>query len=404
MRPYSPGGASERGPGSWRPTVEQELLLRACLCTGDEALAAWNRWSAAVDIAKLDVGSQRLLPLLYRNLTELSVQHPWIGKLRGTYRATWFKNNLLFNAMAKILRSFHDAGIETMLLKGAAATLHYYRDYGLRPMSDVDILIPPQHAVKAVSLLADNGWDALVRRQAALIDAYFVDAHGCSFLNRDGLNLDLHGHFLEECCYPGADDDFWASSLPAEVHGVTTRTPDPADLLMHICVHGSKWDEIPTIRWVADAIRILKTAADGIDWNRLLVQARNRLLVLPLRESLTYLRDKHSATIPSFVIDDLNSLGTSEFDRDYNRLRSRIQGAWTRVPYHWHRYRRNCVLSGAYPSQAGVIGFAHYLQRIWAVKRLWHVPFMAVDATTRKIWHDRRRYFETLTRVLTGSW
>ena len=40
-----------------------------------------------------------------------------------------------------VLGELRRRGIEPMLLKGAALTLLHYRDSGLRPMEDVDILV-----------------------------------------------------------------------------------------------------------------------------------------------------------------------------------------------------------------------------------------------------------------------
>ena len=54
--------------GFFWPTHEQELLLKAVLLQGEGSIAAWKSWADAIDFDQLDAGSQRLLPLLYRNL------------------------------------------------------------------------------------------------------------------------------------------------------------------------------------------------------------------------------------------------------------------------------------------------------------------------------------------------
>ncbi len=62
-------------PG-WYPTRQQELLLRAALLDGDSARESWKEWRSAIDIDLIDLGSQRLLPLLYRNLNRLEIEDP----------------------------------------------------------------------------------------------------------------------------------------------------------------------------------------------------------------------------------------------------------------------------------------------------------------------------------------
>ena len=81
--------------GCW-PTREQELLLQAALMQGKETIDAWEAWKSTVEIAQIDQGSYRLLPLLYKNLRDHGVEDPWADTLKGVYRSTWYKNQLLF--------------------------------------------------------------------------------------------------------------------------------------------------------------------------------------------------------------------------------------------------------------------------------------------------------------------
>ena len=49
------------------PNETQELLLHAALCQDARAQAYLHAWSAAVDLDAIDLGSFRMLPLLYVN-------------------------------------------------------------------------------------------------------------------------------------------------------------------------------------------------------------------------------------------------------------------------------------------------------------------------------------------------
>lgn len=57
--------------GKCWPTREQGLLLQATVWQGQKAIEAWEKWECSVDMDKLDPGSHRLLPQLYRNLRAL---------------------------------------------------------------------------------------------------------------------------------------------------------------------------------------------------------------------------------------------------------------------------------------------------------------------------------------------
>ena len=126
--------------GGW-PTKQQELLLRAALLENKDAIKAWHEWQSISDIDNLDSGSFRLLPLVYRNLSKFGLNGAVKNKLKGMYRLTWYSNHMLFSKIAVLLASFRDAGLPTIILKGAALTISCYKDYGARPMADFDFLV-----------------------------------------------------------------------------------------------------------------------------------------------------------------------------------------------------------------------------------------------------------------------
>jgi hypothetical protein len=140
------------------PNKEQEMLLRSALLNGKEALDAWQRWKLMVDIDQLD---HRLLPKLYHNLKAELPSDPLMSRLKGVYRQTWYKNQLLFHRAAILLTSLQDAGIETLCLKGAAIIVLHYRDAGLRHMDDIDVLVHPHQALEAMRVLRNSGWQPI---------------------------------------------------------------------------------------------------------------------------------------------------------------------------------------------------------------------------------------------------
>jgi hypothetical protein len=270
----------------WLPTFQQELLLQAALLGGDDAISSWLEWKKSADLANLDGGSARLLPLLYQNLSLHGVEEPIMERLKEEYVNTWRDNELLFYEIATLLRLFHEAGVEILLLKGAALSLHFYKDSGLRPMSDVDILVQPQKAEMAIRLLHQAGWKSAYESPEVLIPY----RHAIEFSNEEGRRLDLHWKALWGEAQEANDDDFWEGSIPIETDGVPTRILNPTDQLLHVCAHGAAWNDLPPLRWVADAAIIMRAENSEIDWERLMKQTRMRRLMLPMSDALGYLR------------------------------------------------------------------------------------------------------------------
>jgi len=386
--------------GCW-PTHQQELLLRAALLQGKEAIDSWYEWKSSVDIDRLDQGSRRLLPLLYRNLRIHGLKDPLMNKLKGIYRLTWYRNQMLFHNVAALLRSFHNAGIQTMLLKGVALTLLHYRDYGLRAMADLDVLVHTEQASAAINLLTKSGWTPESRSPEAFTEAYISATNGHVFSDAAGQGFDLHWHVLPECCYANADDDFWDGAVWTEIHDVSTSASNPTDLLLQICVHGAKWNSVPPFRWAADAMTIMKTSQSEIDWNRLITQTQKRRLILPLKDTLNYLRDILDAPIPVAVLQSIQNMPASKIERIEYEARTRppaLLGALPSLCFHYLRYLRLVSNAGL---QHALIGFPMFLQHTWGVDHLWQVPFYAVSKGMRWIWKMALAYWNQLARILS---
>jgi len=89
-----------------------------------------------------------------------------MGMLTGAYRRSWYRNQFLFDAAAKLIDQLAAAGVPVLVIKGAALCTLHYRDIGARPMDDVDMLVAPEHA----RLAMDHGfhdWAAFSAQQSA---------------------------------------------------------------------------------------------------------------------------------------------------------------------------------------------------------------------------------------------
>jgi putative nucleotidyltransferase-like protein len=258
------------------------------------------------------------------------------------------------------LFTFRDAGIETMVLKGA---ILHYKDCGLRPMNDFDVMVRVGQTSAAIDLMRRLGWNPMPRSPEALTESYLsiVNSHG--FTHSAGRECDLHWHLFPECCQADDDNDFWDQSVPFHVHDALTRSLAPTDQLLHVCVHSAEWNPIPPLRWVADAMMIMKTSV--INWNRLIAQAQKRRLILPLRDTLDYLHHRLAARVPPEILQSLHNMQASRLERAEYKYKTENYEAKPLgyLPVLWFRYLR---LEGSDRPLHKLLGFVKYLQRFWA--------------------------------------
>ncbi len=351
-------------------TREQELLLQAALLKGSNAIKAWEKWKSITDFeGYMDRGSFRLLPLLYKNLQHHGVRDPLImNRLKGVYRLVWYENQKLFHDMSEILRYLHDAGIKTMILKGAALSLLYYKNYGVRPTAYIDILVPTLQASLTIGLLKRAGWIPVT----GSIEKDLRYRHSTPFKNQSGNEFDLHWHPLFESCREDSDRDFWESAVPTSMFDVPTFALNPADTLLHVIIHGVRWNPEPPILWIADAMTIINSSDLKVDWGRIIEQAKKHRVGLRLKKALNYLRDKFQALIPTSVMSEINGIPISSIERlEYRYIMSSQENTLLgRFPLYFVEYLRLTNGMGLLSSIVELPRFFQYRFNVSSLRQL----------------------------------
>jgi hypothetical protein len=355
------------------PTPAQELLLAAALSEGGEAVAAWEAWGRVADVDGADPGSQRLFPLVYRRLAAAGVDDPRLAKLKGVYRFSWSRNQLLFHQGAAAVRALREAGIDTLLLKGAALATLVYRDPGVRPMDDLDLLVHREDAPRAMDVLRAAGWRPASERPEERLAVWHADY----FVDAGGRALDLHWNALWQL---SDDADLWAGSVPTSLNGVPTRALGHADQLLHVCVHGLRWASVPPIRWVADAVLVVRSAGDELDWERLVRVARANDVTLAAGRALGYLREAFAAPVPASVTGELAAARKPVHERLAFRAHAGRPAPHRMLAVLWDRHRR-------LPDRGSFVSF---VQRHSGVERKAALPGHLVRKLRAGRWRESR--------------
>jgi hypothetical protein len=387
----------------WLPGKLQQLLLDACLLDDERALRAYAEWRSLVDFDRLDAGSYRMLPLLWKRMSALGIDDSLREKLKGVYRKTWYFNGLAIPKAARVLELLAASGVPAMVFKGVALTLGHYRDLGARPMGDIDVAVPRALARKAVEILVEHGWipeitpltGARVAGSSAVSrwtvgprpagdfdDDYFDARHAHGFTRGSDAQLDLHWFLLQGNCEAGVDDSVWADARPLVVAGVSALTLSPEDHLLLLLAHGARWNPIPPVRWVADAVTLIR-AEPQLSWNTFVDRARRRGLVVVARNLLSYL-DERFAVVPADTIRELESAAVTQRERRDYRMRISPPGFATgleEVLYLRSRYLEGRNAHRGAPSRRS---FTAYVRHVLGAASLPHVGGYALSEIARR--------------------
>ena len=407
-----------KGYGGCWPTPGQELLLKACISNGDDAVNAFLEWKSTADTGAVDPGSYRLFPLLYVNLKSMGIDDPLMNIFGWVYAKTASNNRTLFGRLSGLLSGLNKRGMPAILLKGSALALLYYGDPGLRPMMDADLLVPTARVRDAIDIITGLGWRSSVtplkgfsdkdllsrlgwtpaeRGVQDYTDEYFSVRHGQDFTNPAQFTIDLHWHLLHGFNRPDSAALFWKGARSISVEGVEALALDPADQLLHVCAHGVAWNTIPPIRWVADAAAIVRKEGEGIDWERLASGAVRHGKALPVREALRYLDRYLDSPLPDTALRKLDSVPVSKAGYFEYGVRTRPPGVLDgllEIRFLWKSFSSE---SGGKNVFSRISGFPKFLEHVFGMESAWHLVlysgFELVRRTGRFLRSARERVF-----------
>jgi hypothetical protein len=141
----------------------------------------------------------------------------------------------------EINTAFRAAAIPCLWVKGSALAYTVYPAPELRPMGDLDVLVPPGHFEQAATVLFDLGYrppdQAIITLPPELVDKY--EHH---LLLRGGAGggifVELHWRLLNQMLL---DTDqgawFWSQTQEIEIHDQTLTTLQPEAHLLYLCAH-----------------------------------------------------------------------------------------------------------------------------------------------------------------------
>lgn len=308
------------------PSLVQRLLLRSLFLPLPEARLAYNKYRAQLDFDQMDGGCLQLMPLLAQRLPQLDAADPILARLQGSLRYHWCKNQLAIQSARSILSLLTQAGIPALALKGLALQ-RLYPTAGLRPMNDVDLLVPPELWKAAEKLLYRAGWHSEKPHPPQKPST----PHGRSFRNQ-GRELDLHAYSLIEDVREHADREFFERTQLHSHPFPLLQAPCDELLLFHVLVHGARFALNQSVLWVPDSLLLARQS--HLDWEFFLQHVQARRLEVPVAETLSYLEQDLGLIVPQTVTlalqlppDDLRWLEYARWAVPHTRVSSALRAA-----------------------------------------------------------------------------
>ncbi|HEV8131774.1 MAG TPA: nucleotidyltransferase family protein, partial [Acidobacteriota bacterium] len=229
-------------------------------------------WEYLMSLAR----RHRMMPLLYWHLSTIcpeSVPPLALRQLQDHFRTNSRRNLILVAELLELLSLFEDNGIPAIPYKGPVLASWVYGNVSLRQFCDLDILVPKSLALKARDLLISRGYQPNVHLSASHQTAYLeAQCEFCQVNIEKRVAVEVHWDIVpSHMAFPIDLQQLWQRLVPISFAGTTVRSFPPEDLLLILCVHGTKhrWERLDWICGVSELIR----RHHEINWKRVTEQA-----------------------------------------------------------------------------------------------------------------------------------
>lgn len=300
--------------GAERPTAADTRTLLALLRPSVEPSAITesinlpaSRWNNLTDQAT----RHGVAPLLHRALL-LGGRLPQIPsaavtKLAAERQITALDNLRNFSEFGRVARALQAHSIPMIALKGMHLADLVYRDISLRPMSDIDILVPFVQVDAAVEVLVSLGY----LQNSKLASGYDIGLTA----PRLEILLELHWNLAapSEPCTPPIDE-IWRTAVQARIADADVLVMTPEFLLLHVCAHLAYHHLFALdFRALCDIDEIVHSTPQ-FDWEFLIDRAQHGNMARGVAAALRMAREQLGTAVPE---DVLSRLGGNALDQRF---------------------------------------------------------------------------------------
>ena len=186
-----------------------------------------------------------------------------------------FRMRLLERRLEDSLAALNAAGIDVMLLKGAALATTLYGSFAARPMRDIDLLVKPDRADEARALIAGLGWAADPELPGD--ESYLTHHHlpPMRDMGASGLRIEIH-RALVPSGHPFRfrEAEIWSEARVVNAGRARALVMHPVHHAAHIAIHFAWSHMLKMGAWHAFRDLASLSAAGLVNWQDVASVAR----------------------------------------------------------------------------------------------------------------------------------
>lgn len=308
----------------WLAESDKRLLVDELRSLGDEV-----SWPMFLDAA----ARSRVAGMLWWNLRAAAYEMapPVRQYLEALFLYHRQRNAVLRDEIGALAAAFGDADVPVVFRKGAFLAWHCYPDPGMRVLNDIDFLVAPADAARAVETLRSLGYAAgrldgadrvIVPESRARTAFYRMHTNNLPPMKRPLGNpyathvrvdpvIDL---YLPSSGYSIDVDEIMERAVTVPLGGVPARVAAPEDFLLDLCAHTFK--DGTTIRSIrrgghrriaqhCDISALLQHPGATFDWTAFVATACRYGVAAPCYFTLAHNATLMPGAVPGEVVAEL---------------------------------------------------------------------------------------------------
>ncbi|MCL2072483.1 MAG: nucleotidyltransferase family protein [Marinilabiliaceae bacterium] len=222
-----------------------------------------------------------LAQLLYINDGSKQLSKEAQKQLKDNYLYNLGKNAGIQLIVAQIIEKLSQKEIPVILLKGISLITNVYDDIALRPMSDLDILLPIKSVFEA--------WKLLNPKEIELKLNDIKTIHHLPLFNYKGISVELHRFlFPSDVKYQIPIDEIWQSAIELPDFNASSINPTYQIIYQLLHIYYSCRQGGLRLSWFYDIKELLSKFDNEITLETVENQAKIWKIEKPIRKMLTF--------------------------------------------------------------------------------------------------------------------
>jgi hypothetical protein len=332
------------------PNAAETELLRAATLDVEPATAAWRRWISTHTVDEASPRAVDLLPAVSANLPA-EVFGVDADRLRGLRRRAWADAQFRLAVIAGAAEVLGPLGITPLVTKGAALSSTVYAEPGIRPMSDVDVVVGADRFAEVMGAFATAGW-----HRPSVVDSPFD--HAVELYDPQHRAIDVHRWVLFPR-FAAVPEVAWIErAVPHVVRDCEVVRFRCADEMVLAILHGLLVSGSSSVRWPLDVVQAARRghAVDGVApedfWDEVIASASSIGAGPIVADALEMCRVEFDASVPAGVVAQLSA---ARVDRQLAQHWALCRRGVT-IEWRIRRYRKLCHIDGRRATVGGYVG------------------------------------------------